>query len=56
MKIYILDKVLTFEIMGVGGAAVTFVAEVSFEHNQFELCIKQSKMSVSQQVVFLWPK
>lgn len=24
MKIYILDKVLTFEIMGVGGAAVTY--------------------------------
>lgn len=41
--------------MGVGRAAVIFVAE-GFEHSRFELFIKQPKMSISQQVVFLWPK
>lgn len=55
---YILDEVLTFELekMGVGKAAVIFVAEVGFEHSRFELFIKQPKMFISQQVVFLWPK
>lgn len=39
--------------MGGRGSAVTFVIEVSFEHNQVELCVKQSKMSGSQ-LLFLF--
>lgn len=53
----VLDCVLlvTFEVekMGGRGSAVTFVIEVSFEHNQVELCVKQSKMPGSQ-LLFLF--
>lgn len=40
--------------MGGRGSAVTFVIEVSFEHNQVELCVKQSKMSGSQLLFYVF--